>query len=171
MMIFKQIYLLLYVFSFQTFANEYATKDFTVNINSFSYHSSKTFQSQDYNQKFNNNFFSFGFRIGPKEHLKIGTLTNSFGDQCFLIGIKKHLYKFNPRFFFEGFYAYTGEFILDVFKDCTSNGYYLKIKESTGFPGIPYIFHGFEYFFSPHMSIEFGVLLPGISIATIQINF
>ena len=180
-MVFKQFFLLLCLFSFQVFATEVfatevsATKDttrnYTMNIGSYVYHIPEFFETKEYTQEFDNGLFALGFRIGPKEYFKIGTLLNSFESRCFLVGVKRSWRNFDNKFIFQGFYGYVGEFFFDVFKDCANLGLYRTFEEHTSLQGVPYIFHGFEYSFLPHMSVEFGLLLPGLFLATFEIRF
>ncbi len=147
-------------------------KNFTANIGSFLYHPRFIFRSgSDFTEGFDNEYLALGYRIGDKSHFNVGTLLNSQGNRCLLTGVQRSWHRFSDKLEFEGFYGYVGEFFFSAFDDCADRGVYRQVEEAVGIPGVPYIYHGLEYHFFPNVGLEFGIILPGLIVATLQFSF
>jgi hypothetical protein len=94
------------------YANEMAL--YSVNTGSFVYH--MTGNHGQYNEKFNNQFFSVERKLSAdsKYSLLVGTMKNSFADRCLSLG-RRDWYAGASGWTFKGVYAYTGEFSLKPF--------------------------------------------------------
>jgi hypothetical protein len=149
------------------------TKDhkYSLNTGSFVYHAYAP--DKEFTQYFNNYLFAIERKVTNRviDNVVAGTLINSYGDRCVLLGAQKNWHFFNEHMSFEGLYAYAGEFFLDTFSDCGDSGPYHAIERATGIGFAPYIYHGIEYDINKHASLEGGVILPGIIVFTMQWHF
>lgn len=106
---------------------------YSVNTGSFVYHMSGN--HGQYNEKFNNDFFSIErkFSEDSKYSLLVGTMKNSFADRCLSLGVRRDWLQGsgqNKGWTFKGVYAYTGEFFFDAFSHCGDSGTYHTAKKS-----------------------------------------
>lgn len=146
-----------------------AIPKFTINTFAFVYHVIPK-SEPDYTQYFSNDFLNFGIRLTDRSYFSVGTSKNSFGDQMAIIGYRHIWHRFNKRLYFEGLYAYAGEFFLPIFSHAGDNGIYHKLKMKTGIGFAPYIYHGIDYAITSYLTLELGFILPIIPIVTLQIN-
>ena len=164
------ILITLLTFSISAFSQVKELPLITVNAGSFIYHVVPTSKGSDYTQFFSNEYLSIGVKLSQKTYFSFGTTLNSFGDRMAVIGFKTNLYTFNERIHFEGFYAYAGEFFFPVFSHAGDNGFYQQFKDKTGIGFAPYIYHGIDIKLNSFLTIEVGVILPVIAVATLQID-
>ena len=89
------------------YANEMAL--YSVNTGSFVYH--MTGNHGQYNEKFNNQFFSVERKLSAdsKYSALVGTMKNSFADRCLSLGARRDWYAGANGWTFKGVYAYTPE--------------------------------------------------------------
>lgn len=80
---------------------------YSVNTGSFVYH--MTGNHGQYNEKFNNQFFSVERKLSAdsKYSLLVGTMKNSFDDRCLSLGARRDWYAGTNGWTFKGVYAYT----------------------------------------------------------------
>lgn len=147
---------------------------YSVNTGSFVYH--MTGNHGQYNEKFNNDFFSAErkFSTDSKYSLLVGTMKNSFADRCLTLGVRRDWLQGNNEnkgWTFKGIYAYTGEFFFDAFRHCGDEGAYRTAKKITGVGFSPYIYHGLQYNFTDYFGIESGIILPSIFVVSMQWSF
>ncbi|MFP5597647.1 MULTISPECIES: hypothetical protein [Kluyvera] len=147
---------------------------YSVNTGSFVYHMSGN--HGQYNEKFNNDFFSIErkFSEDSKYSLLVGTMKNSFADRCLSLGVRRDWLQGsgqNKGWTFKGVYAYTGEFFFDAFSHCGDSGTYHTAKKITGVGFSPYIYHGLQYNFTDYFGIESGIILPSIFVVSVQWSF
>ena len=143
----------------------------SLNTGSFVYHAYDP--GGDSTQYFQNQLVSLGIRVDTMgiDSLVVGTFKNSFGDQCAILGGQKTWRQINSRLSVEGLYAYAGELHFQAFENCGESGLYKAFKNLTGVGFTPYIYHGFEYDLTKHISLETGVILPGIIVGSLQWHF
>ncbi len=147
---------------------------YSVNTGSFVYH--MTGNHGQYNEKFNNDFFSVErkFSAESKYSLLIGTMKNSFADRCLTLGVRRDWLQgsnHNKGWTFKGIYAYTGEFFFDAFSHCGDEGAYHTARKITGVGFSPYIYHGLQYNFTDYFGLESGIILPSIFVVSMQWSF
>lgn len=85
---------------------------YSMNTGSYVYH--MTGNHGQYNEHFNNNFFSVErkFSQDSKYSVLVGTMKNSFDDRCLTLGVRRDWLKNDTGWVLKGVYAYTGEFSL-----------------------------------------------------------
>ncbi|VUS30077.1 hypothetical protein SB6423_00613 [Klebsiella pasteurii] len=151
------------------YANEMAL--YSVNTGSFVYH--MTGNHGQYNEKFNNQFFSVERKLSAdsKYSALVGTMKNSFADRCLSLGARRDWYAGANGWTFKGVYAYTGEFIFKAFRDCGDSGTYRTAKKLTGVGFSPYIYHGLQYNFTDYFGVETGIIVPAIFVMSVQWSF
>lgn len=66
---------------------------------------------------------------------------------------------------------YAGEFFFKEFAHCGDSGTYHRIKELTGIGFAPYIYYGSKYSFNQYISAKAGIIIPGIIVFNVQLNF
>jgi hypothetical protein len=90
-------------------------KPYSMNTGSYVYH--MTGNHGQYNEHFNNNFFSVErkFSQDSKYSVLVGTMKNSFDDRCLTLGVRRDWLKNDTGWVLKGVYAYTGEFFFDAF--------------------------------------------------------
>lgn len=142
--------------------------NYSLNTGSFIYHAYSP--GQTYTQYFQNQFIAVEKKIDNPiiDSIIAGTLLNSYGNRCALLGVQKNWSNLSDRMTFEGVYSYAGEFFFDAFSECGEMGIYHDIKKATGLGFAPYIYHGIEYDLHPNVSLEAGVILPGIIVFSLQ---
>ena len=150
-------------------ANQQNDQRFSLRTGSFVHHLYP--KNENYTQYFDNNFFSIGVKIDNSNKFVAGTLNNSFGDRCALLGIEKNWKDFNNKFSFRGLYAYSGEFFFKSFDRCGNQGVYKSFKNITSVGFAPYLYHGITYNITDIVNLDFGIILPGIFVSTIGWKF
>ena len=105
---------------------------YSMNTGSYVYH--MTGNHGQYNEHFNNNFFSVErkFSQDSKYSVLVGTMKNSFDDRCLTLGVRRDWLKNDTGWVLKGVYAYTGEFFFDAFSHCGDSGTYRTAKKITG---------------------------------------
>lgn len=85
---------------------------YSMNTGSYVYH--MTGNHGQYNEHFNNNFFSVErkFSQDSKYSVLVGTMKNSFDDRCLTLGVRRDWLKNDTGWVLKGVYAYTGNFSL-----------------------------------------------------------
>ena len=146
-------------------------QNYSLNTGSFIFHLYEP--RGHFTQYFQNQYLAVERRIDDSivDNIVLGTVVNSYGNRCAVLGVQKNWVEFSDRTTFEGIYAYTGEFFFQAFSECGSEGYYHKIEKATGIGFAPYIYHGIEYDLNPYASIEYGIILPGILVLSLQWHF
>lgn len=173
MMMFKKnitsIFVLLILPSSISYAKE--VNLYSINTGSFVYH--MTGNHGQYNERFNNHFFSVErkFSEESKYSVLIGTMKNSFDDRCLSLGVRRDWMAWDKGWAFKGVYAYTGEFFFDSFSHCGDSGTYKTAKKLTGVGFSPYIYHAIQYNFTDYFGIEGGIIVPTIFAMSIQWSF
>jgi len=144
---------------------------YSFNTGSFVYH--MTDNHGQYNEKFNNDFFSVErkFSADSKYSLLVGTMKNSFADRCLTLGVRRDWFNSQTGWTFKGIYAYTGEFFFDAFSHCGDDGAYHTAKKITGVGFAPYVYHGLQYNFTDYFGVESGIILPSIFVVSVQWSF
>ncbi|MBK0092532.1 hypothetical protein [Erwinia sp. S59] len=144
---------------------------YSINTGSYVYH--LTGNHGQYTENFENNFFSVERKLSEDStySVLIGTMKNSFDDRCLALGVRKDWKTWDDGWTFKGIHGYTGEFFFDAFKDCGDHGSYHDFKKATGIGFSPYIYHGFQYNFTPYFGIESGIIIPSVFVITIQWSF
>lgn len=81
---------------------------YSMNTGSYVYH--MTGNHGQYNEHFNNNFFSVErkFSADSKYSALVGTMKNSFDDRCLTLGVRRDWLKNDTGWLLKGVYAYTG---------------------------------------------------------------
>lgn len=145
-------------------------KEYSIHIGSYLKHLR---ENSPQVEDFDNKLFDIEYKIDKNyaDNIILGTIINSSGNRCMMIGIQKNYYDFSDRLSFEGTYIYSGEFFFDAFKQCGDGGVYKTLKEKSGIAFAPYIYHGLEYDISSNISLEGGVILPGLVLLNIQFHF
>lgn len=126
---------------------------------------------EDYNEDFENKFLAFGYGVYDKSEILVGSLKNSFDNRCIFLGFGTDWYGINDKLTFEGIYAYVGEFFIDQFDNCGDEGFYKNSNERFNVGFAPYIYHGLRYKLTSYLSIEGGLVLPDLGVASIVWNF
>jgi hypothetical protein len=87
---------------------------YSMNTGSYVYH--MTGNHGQYNEHFNNNFFSVErkFSADSKYSALVGTMKNSFDDRCLTLGVRRDWLKNDTGWLLKGVYAYTGNFSLTL---------------------------------------------------------
>lgn len=144
---------------------------YSINTGSFVYH--MTGNHGQYNENFNNAFFSVERKLSSDSKYSIlaGTMKNSFSDRCLSLGLRRDWYTGGSDWTFKGVYAYTGEFFFKAFSECGDSGTYRTAKKMTGVGFSPYIYHGIQYNFTNYFGVETGVIFPAIFVVSIQWSF
>lgn len=144
---------------------------YSVNTGSFVYH--MTGNHGQYNEMFNNHFFSVERKLSAdsKYSVLIGTMKNSFDDRCLSLGARRDWISWDSGWTFKGVYAYTGEFFFSAFSHCGDSGTYRTAKKLTGIGFSPYIYHAVQYNFTDRFAIEGGIILPTIFARSVQWSF
>ena len=93
-----------------------------------------------YTEFFDNKYLSLNIRISDKNELVAGSLLNSFGNRCAILGATHNWHNFSNKLSFEGLYAYVGEFFFDGFDNCGDRGIYKRFEEATNIAFAPYIY-------------------------------
>ena len=129
----------------------------------------------DHVEGFDNNLFSIEYPINEYapffDNFVIGTLENSIGDRCFMMGAQKTYFDLYDGLSFEGYYIYCGEFFFGLFAECGDDGVYQTIKEQTGLGFAPFIYHGLQFDMTSYISLDVGLMLPSIMFVSLQYNF
>lgn len=144
---------------------------YSLNTGSFVYHA--YFPQRDFTQYFENRFLSMERKIENPyvDALVIGSVLNSHGNRCFMLGVQKGWITYDERLSFEGVYAYAGEFFVDAFSHCGDEGFYNSVRDITGIGFTFYMYHGLEYDLGRHLSLEAGAALPAIVLLSVQWHF
>ena len=105
---------------------------YSMNTGSYVYH--MTGNHGQYNEHFNNNFFSVErkFSQDSKYSVLVGTMKNSFDDRCLTLGVRRDWLKNDTGWVLKGVYAYTGEFFFDAFSHCGDSGCFTAISWRMG---------------------------------------
>ncbi|MCU5774365.1 hypothetical protein N5923_15575 [Erwiniaceae bacterium BAC15a-03b] len=111
------------------------------------------------------------FSEDSKYSMVLGTLNNSQGNRCALMGVRRDWWSDNSGWTIKGLYTYTGEFFFDTFSHCGDDGFYHSIKQSTGLGFAPYVYHAAQYNFTSYFGVEGGIILPGIFVVSMQWSF
>lgn len=141
---------------------------YSMNTGSYVYH--MTGNHGQYNEHFNNNFFSVErkFSQDSKYSVLVGTMKNSFDDRCLTLGVRRDWLKNDTGWVLKGVYAYTGEFFFDAFSHCGDSGTYRTAKKITGIGFSPYLYHGLQYNFTDYFGVEGGIIVPAIFVMSVQ---
>lgn len=125
-----------------------------------------------YTQYFQNDLFAVERRFGAGSDygLYAGTLINSRGNRCAMLGMEK-VWQRRGNWALEGIYVYTGEFFFDAFSHCGDAGVYRDHKKVTGIGYAPYIYHGVNYHLTPYLGLRAGIILPAIAALSVQLTF
>ena len=144
---------------------------YSMNTGSYVYH--MTGNHGQYNEHFNNNFFSVErkFSQDSKYSVLVGTMKNSFDDRCIALGVRRDWVSLGNGWVFKGIYGYVGEFFFSAFEHCGDHGSYKDFKDATGIGFSPYIYHGFQYSFTNYFGVESGIILPAVFVVSIQWSF
>nr|WP_158785348.1 hypothetical protein [Pantoea sp. BAV 3049] len=144
---------------------------YSINTGSFVYH--LTGNQGQYNENFNNQFYSVErkFSENSKYSALVGTLKNSFDDRCLSLALRRDWQSWDSGWFFKGIYGYTGEFFFDAFSHCGDRGSYHTFKKVTGVGFSPYLYHGVQYNFTRQVGVEAGIIFPTIFAASVQWSF
>ena len=144
---------------------------YSMNTGSYVYH--MTGNHGQYNEHFNNNFFSVErkFSQDSKYSVLVGTMKNSFDDRCIALGVRRDWVSLGNGWVFKGIYGYVGEFFFSAFEHCGDHGSYKDFKDATGIGFSPYIYHGFQYNFTDYFGVESGIILPAVFVVSIQWSF
>ena len=144
---------------------------YSMNTGSYVYH--MTGNHGQYNEHFNNNFFSVErkFSLDSKYSVLVGTMKNSFDDRCIALGVRRDWVSLGNGWVFKGIYGYVGEFFFSAFEHCGDHGSYKDFKDATGIGFSPYIYHGFQYNFTNYFGVESGIILPAVFVVSIQWSF
>ena len=144
---------------------------YSMNTGSYVYH--MTGNHGQYNEHFNNNFFSVErkFSQDSKYSVLVGTMKNSFDDRCIALGVRRDWVSLGNGWVFKGIYGYVGEFFFSAFEHCGDHGSYKDFKDATGIGFSPYIYHGFQYNFTDYFGVESGIILPTVFVVGIQWSF
>jgi hypothetical protein len=144
---------------------------YSINTGSFVYH--LTHNRGQYNEKFDNHFYSVErkFSEDSKYSLLAGTMKNSFDDRCIALGLRRDWVSGNTGWVFKGVYGYTGEFFFDAFKHCGDEGSYNDFKKVTGIGFSPYIYHAVQYNFTDYFGVESGIIIPAVFVVSVQWSF
>ncbi|OUV63431.1 MAG: hypothetical protein CBC79_01820 [Gammaproteobacteria bacterium TMED119] len=79
--------------------------------------------------------------------------------------------KIDQKIKFVSVYAYVGEFVADSFAECADDGIYQDIDNIVGLGFAPYIYHGINYNLVHELSINGGLILPGVVSFTLEYSF
>ena len=154
-------------------AGDYASEInlYSINTGSFVYH--LTGNKGQYNEKFNNQFYSVErkFSENSKYSVLVGTLKNSFDDRCLSLAMRRDWQSWDSGWVFKGIYGYTGEFFFDALSHCGDRGSYHAFKKATGVGFSPYLYHGMQYNFTRQVGVEAGIIFPSIFAASMQWSF
>lgn len=144
---------------------------YSMNTGSYVYH--MTGNHGQYNEHFNNNFFSVErkFSQDSKYSVLVGTMKNSFDDRCIALGVRRDWASLGNGWVFKGIYGYVGEFFFSAFEHCGDHGSYKDFKDATGIGFSPYIYHGFQYNFTDYFGVESGIILPAVFVVSVQWSF
>ncbi|PLR35421.1 hypothetical protein CYR55_13470 [Chimaeribacter californicus] len=143
---------------------------YSIHTASFVYHA---FAPKDrYEQYFKNELIAVERRMNSTSDYSLyaGTMINSEGDRCVLLGVDKKWAQYN-KWDVEGIYLYAGEFFFKSFSHCGDSGAYHDIKKATGVGFAPYIYHGVKYNVNRYVGLRAGFILPVITVLSVQINF
>lgn len=143
---------------------------YSIHTASFVYHA---FAPADrYEQFFKNKLIAVERRMDSDSDYSLyaGTMINSEGDRCVLLGVDKKWAARN-QWTFEGIYLYAGEFFAKTFSHCGDSGAYHDIQKVTGLGFAPYIYHGVKYDVNRYIGLRAGVILPVITVLSVQIRF
>lgn len=144
---------------------------YSVNTGSYVYH--LTGNRGQYNEHFNNRFFSVERKFSEDSQYSgmIGTLKNSFDDRCLSLAVRRNWADWDNGWVFKGVYGYTGEFFFKSFSHCGDSGSYHAFKKATGVGFSPYLYNGIQYNFNRHLGVEAGIIFPAIFAATVEWRF
>lgn len=144
---------------------------YSINTGSFVYHLAGN--HGQYNEKFNNQFFSGERKFSPDSKYSVlaGTMKNSFDDRCMALGLRRDWMNRQTDWVFKGVYGYTGEFFIKAFSHCGDSGTYETAKKLTSVGFSPYIYHAVQYNITPSFSVESGIILPSIYVVSMQWSF
>lgn len=144
---------------------------YSINTGSFVYHLTGNYGQ--YNEFFDNRFFSVErkFSEDSKYSALLGTMRNSFGDRCIAMGLRRDWISGDSDWVLKGVYGYTGEFFFDALSHCGDHGSYHDFKKITGIGFSPYIYHAIQYNFTSYFSIESGIIIPSVFVVSVQWSF
>jgi len=144
---------------------------YSANTGSFVYH--LTGNKGQYNENFNNQFFSVErkFSEDSKYSVLVGTLKNSFDDRCLSLALRRDWYEGNSNWVFKGVYGYTGEFFFKSFSHCGDSGTYHTAKKWTGIGFSPYLYNAVQYNVTRYVGVETGIIFPSIFAMSVQWSF
>lgn len=160
----KGIFIILTIFPCVAWTNQFGLK-----FASYTYHAYDP--DYDCTQYFDNDFIALGIPVTHSDSILIGTLNNSQDNRCFVAGVDHKWKDFGNGWSLGGSYLYVGEFFFDTFSSCGNDGAYKTMKDITGIGFAPYIIHYFEYAVTDNVAVDFGILLPGITIINASISF
>jgi len=128
--------------------------------------------TKDYTQYFKNELVALEKQIDEKSDYSLygGTLINSEGNRCALLGMEKRWGEYH-NLVIEGIYVYAGEFFIKPFSQCGDAGAYREMKKLSGIGFAPYIYHGVKYEINRYVSFRSGFILPGIVVLSLQLGF
>ena len=144
---------------------------YSINTGSFVYHLTGNYGQ--YNEFFDNKFFSIErkFSEDSKYSALLGTMSNSFGDRCIAMGLRRDWISGDSDWVLKGVYGYTGEFFFDALSHCGDHGSYHDFKKITGIGFSPYIYHAIQYNFTSYFSVESGIIIPSVFVVSVQWSF
>lgn len=144
---------------------------YSINTGSFVYHLTGNYGQ--YNEFFDNKFFSVErkFSEDSKYSALLGTMSNSFGDRCIAMGLRRDWISGDSDWVLKGVYGYTGEFFFDALSHCGDHGSYHDFKKITGIGFSPYIYHAIQYNFTSYFSVESGIIIPSVFVVSVQWSF
>ena len=166
--------LVLLCFFIAAFANPVSAdseQQYSLITASFSYH---LFPPGDHHEYFSNRLVAVTRDtdiIPYMDRLILGTLSNSSGNQCLMLGAGRDWKKIDQKIKFVSVYAYVGEFAADSFAECADDGIYQDIDNIVGLGFAPYIYHGINYNLVHELSINGGLILPGVVSFTLEYSF
>lgn len=105
------------------------------------------------------------------DRLMLGTLKNSSGNRCLMIGVGRDWKKLNEKAKVIGIYSYVGEFFADTFDECSDEGIYKDMDSVVGIGFAPYIYHGVNYNLIQQLSINGGLIFPGVVSFALEYSF
>ncbi len=119
-----------------------------------------------YTENFNNRFIALGYRTGETTYISAGTLLNSYGEECAIIGLNKTWYSFDKKVDIIGGYSYVGP-ILNAFSTCYNASH--GANPFTGWR--PFVFHGVSIKVVSELRLNIGYLLGGMGIVFFEYRF
>jgi len=130
-------------------------------------------ESPDKIEGFKNQLVMVGISIDDAKKTKfvLGTLKNSYDNNCFVIGASRDWIKINKYLDFVGTYGYVGEIPGIGFKHCGDDGIYRSFEKVLGVGFAPYLWHGIRYSPVNYFAADVGVIFPGVIAAMLEFKF